>query len=74
MRTYAGRNLEIWYLVVRILGLALACMLIVVGLLNQHTENKKLLRFPDMKKYKNPLPALWVWIGFNTFAQVGNVI
>lgn len=65
---------EIWYLFVRVLGLALAVTLITVGILNQNTEREKLLRYPSLPRHKNPLPTLWVWIAFNTVAQVGNVI
>jgi|JI6StandDraft_1071083.scaffolds.fasta_scaffold17934_4 hypothetical protein len=74
MLTYSKLDLEIWYLAVRVLGLILAGTLIVVGIVNQNTEKKKLLRFPELKKYKNPLPTLWVWIALNTIAQLGNVI
>ena len=74
MLTSSKLDVEIWYLAVRVLGLILAGTHIVVGIVNQNTEKKKLLRFPELKKYKNPLPTLGVWIAFNTITQRGNCI
>lgn len=56
------------------MGFVLAIMLIIFGYLNHNKEKERLLEFSALKTYKNPFPALWVWIGTNTVAQLGNVI
>lgn len=66
--------LEIWYLTVRLMGFVLAIMLIVFGYLNHNKEKERLLAFSALRSYKDPFPALWIWIGTNTLAQLGDVI
>ena len=66
---------QIWYLCVNVICLALCIVALLVLLMHQREENKRMLVFQfDQAKVYSPLAILWTWIGINAAAQAIDLV
>lgn len=66
----------VWYLCINLLCLAMCFISLFILFMNYREEidRIKTISYSDPKKVFNPFKELWCWIGFNTLAQLVNLI